>query len=183
VNTRRFTKRIGKLEDKMNVPEFERGSTRIAWESLSEREQKLFERIEELLREHGDGLGGIQKDAFAENNEMFMKGMDILLRRTFDLLATVMGPFLNGDKLYEWIFWGRFRAFLVTTLNIVEMRRREDAFFQQVQEKYGDDWPDDLGEPDYAGIGEKDFDKALETLIDSSFVSSTKEEQPKDGSR
>jgi hypothetical protein len=167
----------------MNVPGFERGSTRIAWECLSEREQKLFERIEDLLREHGDGFGGIRKDALVENIETLNKGMDILLKRTFDLFFTVISPFLNDDKLYEWIFWGRFRAFLVTTLNIIEMRRREDAFLQQVQEKYGDDWPDDMGEPDYAGIGERDFDKALEILIDSSFVSSTKEEQPKDGSR
>jgi hypothetical protein len=167
----------------MNVPEFERGSTRIAWECLSTRERELFERLEELRREYGYGFERIPKDVLADNCETLNKAVEILLRRVFDLFFTAMTPFLGEDELYEWIFMARFHAFLVTTLNIVEMRRREDAFYDQVQEKYGDDWPDDLGEPDYTGIGERDFDKALETMTDSSFVSSTKEEQPKDGSR
>ena len=178
----RFAKRIGRLEEKMDIPEFERGSTKIAWECLSWREQRLFERIQELLREHGDGFGGIQKDVLAENYETVMKGADILLRRVFDLFFTVMTPFLGEDKMYEWIFMVRFHAFLVTTLNIVEMRRREDAFYDQVQERYGDNWPDDVGKPDYAGVGERDFDKALIALIQSSQVSSSQgEEEAKDG--
>jgi len=172
-----FAKRIGRLEEKMDIAEFERGSTKISWECLSWREQRLFERIQGLFREHGDGSGGIAKDILTENFETLTKGVDILVKRAFDLFLTAMSPFLGEDKMYEWTFLVRFHAFLVTTLNIIEMRQREDAFYQRVQEKYGDNWPEDLGEPDYAGIGERDFDKVLTSLIQSSF----KEEQPKDG--
>ena len=53
------------------------------------------------------------------------------------------------------------------------MRRIEDKFYKQFERKYGEDWPDvlqekygdDWPEPDYTGIGEKDFDKELENLI------------------
>ena len=183
MSIRRFGKRVGKLEEKMDVPEFERGSTKIAWECLSWREQRLFERIQELLREHGDGSGGIAKDVLAENIEMLDKGIDVLVKRAFDLFLTAMAPFLGEDKMYEWIFMVRFHAFLVTTLNIVEMRRREDAFYDKVQERYGDNWPDDVGEPDLSGIGERDFDKALTTLIESSPLSSSEKEKPNNGTR
>lgn len=176
MSARSFAKRIGRLEAEMDVPEFERGSTKIAWECLSQREQKVFDRLEELRKEYGDGFG-ITKEVLAENREILDKGIDILFRRVLDLLFSVMSPFLSEDKFYESIFLARFHAFLVSTLNIVEMRRREDAFYQKVQEKYGDNWPDDVGEPDYTGIGEKDFNKALSSLIRSSF----KEEEPKDG--
>jgi len=181
VNTQRFAKRIGRLETKMAAPEFERGSTKIAWECLSSRERKLFERLEELRREYGNSFERMPRDVLAENCETLNKGVEILVRRVFDLFFTAMSPFLGEDKLYEWIFLVRFHAFLVSTMNIIEMLRREDAFYKQVQEKYGDNWPDDVGEPDLSDIGERDFDKALTTMIESSPAVSSEEEKPEDG--
>jgi hypothetical protein len=87
----------------MDVPEFERGSTRIAWECLSTREQKVFDRLEELRKEYGDGFG-VTKEVLAENREILDKGIDILFRRAFDLFLSVVGPFLGEDKFYESIF-------------------------------------------------------------------------------
>jgi len=178
MTVQRFSKRIGRLEAKMTVPEFEKGSTKIVWECLSGRERKLFERLEELRREYGESFERMPRDVLAENFETLNKGIDMLLRRVFDHFFSAMAPFLGEDKLYQWIFMARFHAFLITTLNIVEMRRREDAFYDKVHEKYGDNWPDDIGEPDYAGIGERDFDKALKALIESSLVPPTEEEEP-----
>jgi len=34
-------------------------------------------------------------------------------------------------------------------------------WIDRVQEEYGDDWP----EPDYSGLGERDFDKALKNQV------------------
>ena len=172
MSIRRFAKRVGRLEEKMAVPEFERGSTRIAWECLSGRERELFEKLEDLRAEYGDSFERMPRDVLAENSETLNKGVDMVLRRVFDLFLTAMTALLGDDKLCEWIFVARFRAFLTSTLNIVEMRRREDSFYDKVQEKYEDNWPDDVGEPDYTGIGEKDFNKALDALIESSFKSS-----------
>jgi len=167
----------------MMVPEFERGSTRITWECLSGRERKLFERLEELRREYGNSFEAMPKDVLEENRETLNKGAEILVNRAFDLFFTAMTPFLGEDKLYEWIFMARFHAFLASTMNIIEMLRREDAFYKQVHEKYGDNWPDDVGEPDLSGVGERDFDKALTTLIGSSPVSSSEKEKPNNGTR
>jgi hypothetical protein len=169
MSSRRFVKRVGKLEEQMDVPEFEKGSTRIAWECLSWREQKLFERINELLREHSDGFGGFRVESLAEYDELLTKGTEILFKRAVDLFLSVMSPFL-GDKLNEYIFWMRFHAFLVSTLNIIEMRRREDAYYQKVEEKYGDNWPDDIGEPDLSGIGERDFNDVLKQQIEDERI-------------
>jgi len=81
VTVQRFSKRIGRLEAKMTVPEFERGSTKIAWECLSRRERELFKRLEELRREYGDNLEAMPKDILSENAETMVKGAEILVRR------------------------------------------------------------------------------------------------------
>jgi hypothetical protein len=166
MSNRGFVRRVGKLEEKMDVPEFEKGSTRIAWECLSWREQKLLERINELLREHSDECGGVHVESLVEYDELLTKGTEILVKRAFDIFASAMNPFLRGEKLNEYIFWMRFHAFLVSTLNIIEMRRREDAYYQKIEEKYGDNWPDDVGEPDLSGIGERDFNNVLKQQIE-----------------
>jgi hypothetical protein len=135
MNNRRFIKRVGRLEEKMDVSEFERGSTRIAWECLSWREQKLLQRTDELLKQHSDGFGGVHVESLVEYDELLTKGTEILIKRAFDIFASAMSPFLRGEKLNGYIFWMRFHAFLVSTLNIIEMRRREDAYYQKVEEK------------------------------------------------
>jgi len=178
VNTQRYAKRIGRLEEKMTVPEFEWGSTRIDRECLSERERMLFQKVQEITEQYGDDPRRIPDNVLVENSEIARKALEIMARRVFDLFKTIIDEvYLKEDNLNKWVFWCRFLAFWKTTMNIIEMRQREDAFYDQVQKKYGDDWPDDVGKPDYAGIGERDFDKALTALIQSSF----KEEQPKDG--
>ncbi len=173
----RFSKRIGILERKMDVSEFEMGSTRIDWRCLSGHERKLFERLFELQEEYGSRFEDVPKDVLAENFEAINKGAIVLLRRVLDLFYTAMKVYTGDDKLCEWIFLVRFSAFLETTLNIVEMRRREDKFYQKVEEKYGENWPDDVGEPDLTGIGERDFTKALEAQIKSLSIKSMEQEQ------
>ncbi len=176
----RFAKRIAALESKVDVPEFEMGSTRIDWQCLSGHERMLFEKLEKLSEEYGNRFEDIPKDVLAENLEAISKGAEVIFRRVYDLFFTAMEVYTGDDKFTKWIFLVRFNAFLETTLNIVEMRKREEKFYQQVEEKYGENWPDNIGQPDLSDIGERDFNKALETLVSSLPISSSEEEQSED---
>lgn len=154
--------RIKKIEKKVEVPDFKQGSTKIAWECLTWREQRLFNKIEEMTKKYGADLDKIPEDLQMEVPELSIKGLEILSRRAFDLFQTIInGIYLGEDWLNQWIFWSRFFAFWNTTMNIIKMRRIEDKHYMKFEEQYGEDWPDNLPEPDYSGIGEKDFNKEL----------------------
>ena len=89
-----------------------------------------------------------------------------------DLYYSFMNCLLRNN-LEKMIFWSRYAAFLTSTMNIVDMRRREEKqekefeekfgpdWIDRVQEEYGDDWP----EPNYSGLGERDFNEALKNQV------------------
>ena len=167
-----WDRKLRKLEKKMDVSEFQQGSTKIAWECLLERERKLFEKIEALFKEYGSDPEMIPDDVMLENHELLLKGAEIMHRRTMDLYYSLMNCLLRNN-LEKMIFWSRYAAFLTSTMNILDMRRREEEQEAQFKEKYGSDWidrvqeeyGDDWPEPDYSGLGELDFDKALKTQV------------------
>ena len=184
MNNRRLNERVRKLEKQMDASEFEFGSTKIAWECLTRRERLVFSKIMEIQKEYGDELSA---DILAENMDLFDMGIKIMLKRCMDFFQTMIDSlFLREDKLSSWIFWGRFHAFINTSLEIVKMRRLEDEFYKKFKEEYGEDWidvlqekyGDDWPEPDYSSIGERDFDKELKSLIARAPASSSRRRAP-----
>lgn len=165
--------RVKKLEKQMKVPSFELGTTKIAWESLTNREQKLFERLKVLHMEYGDNLEQIPEETAKEMLALSSKGTQILSLRAFDIFYTFMtNVHLKNEEFYQYIFWVRFFAFFNSTFNIIEKLRRDDEFYKKFKEEYGENWPDVLQEkhgddwpqPDLSDIGETDFNKTLTNI-------------------
>jgi len=164
-----WDRKLRRLERKMDVPKFEQGSTKIAWECLAKPERVLYTKIHKVLEEYGENP---PDDILKENHELLLKAGQIIHRRTMDLFISIMNCLLRNN-LEKMIFWSRYVAFLTSTMNIVDMRRREEEqesrfkekygrdWIDKVQEEYGDDWP----EPDYSGLGERDFNKALKNQV------------------
>ena len=167
-----WDRKLRRLEKKLDAPEFEQGSTKIAWECLLERERKLIAKIDGVFKEYGLDPDLIPSDVLLENRELLLKGAEIMHRRIMDLYYSLMNCLLRNN-LEKAIFWSRYHAFFTTTMNIVDMRRREEDqeaqfkekygrdWIDKVQEEYGDDWP----EPDYSGLGERDINKALKNQV------------------
>jgi hypothetical protein len=66
-----FDRKLRQLKQQMDVPEFERGYTRIARECLSRRERLVFSKIQEIQKEHGDEP---PTDVVSENMELLQMG-------------------------------------------------------------------------------------------------------------
>ena len=50
----KLEERLRKLEKKMDVPDFESGSTKIAWECLTKGERLLFSHAQKIIDEYGE---------------------------------------------------------------------------------------------------------------------------------
>ena len=164
-----WDRKLRRLERKMDVTDFQPGSTKIAWECLTKPERVLFTKIHKVLEEYG---ANPPDDIMQENHELLLKAGQIINQRTMDLFVSSMNCLLRNN-LEKMIFWSRYVAFLTSTMNIVEMRRREEEQEAQFKEKYGPDWidrvqeeyGDDWPEPDYSGLGEMDFNEALKSRV------------------
>ena len=159
--------RIRKLEQQVNVPPFEHGSSRIAWECFTERERLVFNKILEIEKEYGEKP---PSDVLTEHMHLLQAAVKIMWIRTMDLFQTIMDAvYFKEDNFERWIFWSRFAAFFNTSIEIVKMHRIEHDFYKKFEEQYGEGWPkilqekygDDWPQPDYNGIGERDFNKEL----------------------
>ena len=171
----KLDERLWKLEKQMDVPDFEFGSTRIAWQCLTSRERLVFDKLMKIEKEYSDEP---PSDVIRENIDLYHATSRILWMRTMDLFNTLIDAvFLRHDPFARWIFWSRFAAFFNTTHEIVKMHRLEDTFYKKFEEEYGEDWMDVLQKkygdnwpsPDYSSIGERDFNKELRNITKSSI--------------
>ena len=167
----KIDERLRKLEKQMDVPSFEFGSTRIAWQCLTSRERMVFDKLVKIEKEYGDEPPA---DVMHKNIDLYHTASRILWMKTMDLFYTLIDAvLLRHEPTARGIFWSRFAAFFNTTYEIVKMHRLEDKFYKKFEEEYGEDWPDKLQEkygddwpaPDYSYIGERDFKKELENLF------------------
>ena len=77
-----WDRKLRRLERKMDVSEFQHGSTKIAWECLAKPERMLFTKIQKVLEEYGENP---PDDIMQENHELLLKAGQIIHQRTMDL--------------------------------------------------------------------------------------------------
>ena len=63
-------------------------TTRIDWRCLTQGERLLFDKITEIKEEYWPQLP--PDDVLEENHALFVKGTEIIMRRTMDLFQTVV---------------------------------------------------------------------------------------------
>jgi len=112
-----------------------KGTTRIDWNCLTERERLLFDRINEIEDEYGSHP---PDHVLQENHALFNKGLEIIARRTIDLFRTVMAtlymPDVKDDPMLDFIFVTRLFWFLQEVGRHAEQIRKEEELY----EKHGD---------------------------------------------
>ena len=112
-----------------------KGTTRIDWNCLTERERLLFDRINEIREEYGSNPPG---DVLQENHALFNKGVEILARRALDLFRTVMLTLYvtdaQDDPMVDFIFTTRLFWFLHEMRRHADQMRKEEELY----EKHGD---------------------------------------------
>jgi len=128
-------------------------TTQISWDSLTKAEKTLFTHVLDL-----DSEGKHIPEALAREL------VEALGRRILDLYFSLVNEMLLKDNIEKFVYWQRYKAFFNTTMNIIDQIRKENEFYGQIEAKYGEDWPEDVGEPDLSGIGEKDFNRELENV-------------------
>ena len=112
-----------------------KGTTRIDWNCLTERERLLFDRINEIKDEYGSNP---PDDVLQENHALFIKGIEIVARRAMDLFRTVMVTLyvtdVQDDPMIDFIFTTRLFWFLY------EMKRHADQMHkeEELYETHGD---------------------------------------------
>lgn len=112
-----------------------KGTTRIDWNCLTERERLLFDRINEIKDEYGSNPPDV---VLQENQALFNKGIEILARRAIDLFRTVMTTLyvtdVQDDPMIDFIFTTRLFWFLHEIGRHAEQMRKEEELY----EKHGD---------------------------------------------
>ena len=97
-----FDRKLRRLEKKMDVPDFERGSTKIAWECLTKGERLLFSHAQKIIDEYGEDP---PDDVAEENRELFKKCNHRLWIRTFDLFRETIDTLaLHNNNVAKMIF-------------------------------------------------------------------------------
>jgi len=112
-----------------------KGTTRIDWNCLTERERLLFDRINEIKDEYGSNP---PDDVLQETHALFNKGVEILARRALDLFRTVMVTLyvtdVQEDPMVDFIFTTRLFWFLHEMRRHADQMRKEEELY----EKHGD---------------------------------------------
>jgi hypothetical protein len=93
------------------------GTTRIDWDCLTERERMLFDRFCEIRDKYAPSLP--PDDVLAENFELFVKGIQLFMRRAIDLFVSVMSSSLGGE-VEEWYFKLHFYNFMKDLTDCIE---------------------------------------------------------------
>jgi hypothetical protein len=126
---------------------FPEGSTKISFESLTPKEQKLFEYLQMFSDNMPEGLA--------------REAAEVIVHRILDLYLTMMNELFLKDKLERFLFLVRFKAFLTSTLNILDQNRIEREYYDKIEQEYGEHWPEHLDGPDLSSVGTTDFNEAL----------------------
>jgi hypothetical protein len=105
----------GKLDDSI------RTETRIDFNCLSERERKLFDRVQKIIDKYAPASP--PEDVIEKNSRLWYKGLEIFARRAVELFVEVMPASVCCDELEEWYFKLYFYNFLYDWLKSVQSLR------------------------------------------------------------
>jgi len=130
--------KLNRIAESMKGLETE-GTTRIDWHCLTERERLLFDKITEIKERYWPQLP--PDDVLKENHELFVKGIEIVARRTIDLFKEVMETAFftttQDEPIMDFIFTTRLYCFL-HQMGRQDKRTRKEAELSEKYEKLED---------------------------------------------
>ena len=77
-----LTKRVDELDESLKTLRI-KGTTRIDWNCLTHEERTLFDKIHEIKDEYSPHYP--PDDVLKENHDLFVKGIELIMRRAMDL--------------------------------------------------------------------------------------------------
>jgi hypothetical protein len=147
-----LTKRVDELGESLKTLRI-KGTTKIDWNCLTSEEQALFDKVYKLKAEYSPYSP--PDDVLAANNDLFIKGIELLLRRALDLFQEAAKAYCcvgEGDEgFFEFIFNMRIFWFLHELGRHCEKDRKE----KELLAKHEDDEE-----------FERAYDEFLETVED-----------------
>jgi hypothetical protein len=103
-----LNRRVEDLWEKMEPARS--GVVRLDFESFSEAEQQLFNKVREIRERYGDSP---PFDVMEANREFFSKSCEVISWRVTELFMFVMCMGFMGDEIEEWYFKLHFYNFFV----------------------------------------------------------------------
>jgi hypothetical protein len=105
----------GKLDDSIRI------ETRIDFNCFSERERKLFGRIQKIIDKYAPATP--PEDVIEKNSRLWYKGLEIFARRATELFVEVMPASICCDELESWYFKLYFYNFIYDWIESVQQLR------------------------------------------------------------
>jgi len=129
-----LTKRVEELDESLKTLRI-KGTTRIAWNCLTSEEQALFDKVYKLKAEYSSYSP--PDDVLAANHDLFIKGIELLLRRALDLFQEAAKAYCIVDEsdegFFEFIFNMRIFWFLHELSRHCEKNRKEEELFKKYE--------------------------------------------------
>jgi len=133
-----MARKLNRIAENLKELEIE-GTTRIDWHCLTERERLLFDKITEIKESYWPQLP--PDDVLKENHGLFVKGIEIIARRTLDLFKDVMGTAFftatQDEPIMDFIFTTRLYWFL-HQMGRQDKRIRKEVELYEKYEKFED---------------------------------------------
>jgi len=129
-----MTRKLNTIAENMKDIQI-KDTTRIDWYCLTERERVLFDKISEIKDEYWPQLP--PDDVLRENHALFVKGIEIIMRRTIDLFQNVVKTAYSmdtrDDRIFDFIFTTRLFWFLHEIRRHTEQTCREEELFEKYE--------------------------------------------------
>ena len=133
-----MTRRLNAVAENLKDLEI-KDTTRIDWRCLTQGERLLFEKITEIKEEYWPQVP--PDNVLEENHALFVKGIEIIVRRTLDLFQSVVKTsYLTStrdDPLIDFIFTTRLYWFLHEMHRHAERIGKEGELYERY-EKFED---------------------------------------------
>jgi len=147
-----LTKRIDDLDESLKTLRI-KGTTRIDWNCLTSEERALFGKVNQLKEEYSPFYP--PDDVLAKNHGLFLKGIELIVRRAIDFFQTATRALCvvdsEDDPGFELVFNLRIYWFLYELQRHCEKMIKEEELSREY-EKFED--------------FEREWNKYLETLED-----------------
>ena len=129
-------RRIDFVEDGMKTLRV-KGTTKIDWNCLTSQERSLFEKVWEIKEEYSPY--DPPDDVLEENHDLFIKGIELMIRRAVDLFQEASKAYCmvdsRNEKFFELVYNLRVYWFLYEMRRHFKNNRKEE----ELLEKYEDD--------------------------------------------
>jgi len=134
VKTLDMTRKLNRIAENLKDIQIE-DTTRIDWYCLTQKERVLFDKITEIKDEYWPQTP--PDDVLRENHALFVKGIEIIMRRTIDLFKNVVKTAYSmdtrDDRIFDFIFTTRLYWFLHEIHRHAEQTRREEELFEKYE--------------------------------------------------